>query len=238
MAVGLFFVFLEIGRKLRFLKVLRRPQSSWMTRETYVVALFFPAVLADMLWPQAALHVLVAIAAAGFLLCQALILYAAKGIPAWRAAPIPWMLLATGVFEGVGLLALAASWFSDRPGAWPGLAAAGLALALAIAALWHVYRTRARALGIGPLARRDIRAITPALHAIGHLLPAALFGAALAGIGGPDALALAGAGAVAGGVLWKFTVITRACHQQGYAVPMMPQRGSGTRAAPAKLDAA
>src|SRR5690606_24219874 len=34
MAVGLFFVFLEIGRKLRFLNVLRRPQTSWMTRET------------------------------------------------------------------------------------------------------------------------------------------------------------------------------------------------------------
>ena len=37
---------------------------------------------------------------------------------------------------------------------------------------------------------------------------------------------------VAGGILWKFTVITRACHQQGYALPMMPQRGSGRRRIP------
>ena len=44
--------------------------------------------------------------------------------------------------------------------------------------------------------------------------------------------------AVAGGVLWKFAVITRACHQQGFAVPMMPQRGSGTRAAPPRYEAA
>ena len=43
---------------------------------------------------------------------------------------------------------------------------------------------------------------------------------------------LAGVAAIAGGALWKFTLITRACHQQGFALPMMPQRGSGTRAAP------
>ena len=48
-------------------------------------------------------------------------------------------------------------------------------------------------------------------------------------------LAIAGAAAVAGGVMWKFTVITRACHQQGYAMPKMPQRGSGNRAAPARF---
>ena len=239
MTIGLFFVFLEIGRKLRFINVLKRPQSSWMTREAYVVGLFFAALLADILWSAGLLHLLVAALAAAFLFCQARILYAAKGIPAWRAPLIPWMLIATGIFEGAGLLALAAAWFPDQPGAWSDLAAAGVALALANAGLWQGYRTAAKARGIGPLARRDIRAITPALHLIGHALPAALFGVALlAGVGGPTSLALAGAGAVAGGVLWKFTVITRACYQQGYAVPMMPQRGSGTRAAPAKLDAA
>ncbi len=239
MAVGLFFVFLEIARKLRFLNVLKRPHSSWMTRETYVVALFFPALLADILWPQAGLHLLVAALAAMFLLCQALILYAAKGIPAWRAPLIPWMLIAGGLFEGAGLLALAAAWFPDQPGAWSDLATAGLALALANAGLWHGYFKAAKARGIGPLARRDIDAINPALHLVGHALPAVLFGAALlAGMGGPVTLALAGAAAVGGGVMWKFTLITRACYQQGYAVPMMPQRGSGTRAAPAKLDAA
>ena len=33
-------------------------------------------------------------------------------------------------------------------------------------------------------------------------------------------------------------VFTRACHRQGYAVPMMPQLGSGARAAPARREAA
>ena len=69
-------------------------------------------------------------------------------------------------------------------------------------------------------------------------MPGVLLGAAfIAGLGGPVSLVLAGAGAVAGGVLWKFTVITGACHQQGFAIPMMPQRGSGTRAAPARAPA-
>ena len=214
MTVGLFFVFLEIGRKRRFLYVLKRPQTSWMTRETYFVALFYPALVADMLWPQAPLHLLIAVAAAGFLWSQAMILYAAKGIPAWRAPLIPWMLVATGLLEGTGLLAVAVALFPGQPGSWSNLAAAGLALALANAGLWHGYRKAARARGIGPLARRSIEAISAALHLVGHALPAGLFGAALiAAKGGPVSLALAGAAAVAGGVLWKFTVITRACHQ-------------------------
>ncbi len=38
--------------------------------------------------------------------------------------------------------------------------------------------------------------------------------------------------ALLGGFFWKLMVITRACHQQGFALAKMPQRGSGTRAAP------
>jgi hypothetical protein len=50
----LFFVFLEIGRKLRFFNVLRRPQSVWMTRETYELAVLYPALLANLICPSAA----------------------------------------------------------------------------------------------------------------------------------------------------------------------------------------
>ena len=37
-----------------------------------------------------------------------------------------------------------------------------------------------------------------------------------------------------GGVMWKYTIIVRASYQQGFAMPKMPQRGSGTRAATAR----
>ena len=107
MGIGLLFVFAEIGRKSRFLYVLRRPQSSWMTRETYAVVVFYPAVVADLFWPSPALHAVAAIAAAAFLVCQARILHAGKGIPAWRVDPlVPWMLVATGLYEGVALALL------------------------------------------------------------------------------------------------------------------------------------
>lgn len=237
MAIGLFFVFLEIRRKRRFLYVLLRPQSSWMTRETYCVAVLYLAITADLVWPHAMLHLLVALSAAGFLWSQAMILHAGKGIPAWRAPLIPWMLAATGVFEGLGVLALAAAVADDALAGGRLLAATGLALAAANAWLWHRYRVTAAGRGIGPLARRRLDAITPALHVVGHALPGLLFAASLAGFGGALALAVAGASAVAGGALWKSTVIVPASHQQGFAVPMMPRRGSGSRAAPARLAA-
>ena len=238
MAIGLFFVFLEIGRKLRFFYVLKRPQSSWMTRETYAVAAFYPLLLADLAWPHIILHWLVVISAAAFLYFQARILHAGRGIPAWRAPLMPWMLIATGVYEGFGILAVLCVFIASSM-VTPVTVAAGVGVLAAVnAVLWHLYRKSAKDRGIGPLARRDIDAVTPIVHGLGHAFPLAcvVVGALLA----PaevwiSFLGLAGAGAVAGGVVWKFTVITRACHQQGYAIPRMPQRGSGKRAAPARL---
>jgi Fe-S-cluster-containing dehydrogenase component/DMSO reductase anchor subunit len=233
MAVGLWFVFLEIGRKLRFLYVLKRPQSSWMTRETYVVAVVYPAVVADFLWPHPALHALVALAGAAFLYCQARILYAGKGIPAWRAPLVPWMLIATGLFEGAGLLCL----IEPTPGML--LPAIGFALALVNAALWRAFVTTAKDRGIPPLARAELDAATPALHMAAHALPAVLFGLVLFAPFVPATanvlLAVAGVAAVCGGVLLKFTLVLRASYQQGFAMPTVPRRGSGTRAAPARL---
>jgi len=59
-----------------------------------------------------------------------------------------------------------------------------------------------------------------------------LFAAMLVWPAAPAAAILAGLAAIAGGFFWKFGVIIRACHQQGFALARMPQRGSGTRAAP------
>ena len=91
--VGLVCVWLEIGRPWRALHVFFHPQTSWMTRESIVsmplfavgliaLALTFwaervPAVAALAIWLGAAL-------AAAYLFCQAQILFASKGIPAWR----------------------------------------------------------------------------------------------------------------------------------------------------------
>ena len=297
MGVGLLFVFAEIGRKSRFLYVLRRPQSSWMTRETYAVVVFYPAVVADLFWPSPALHAVAAIAAAAFLVCQARILHAGKGIPAWRVDLVPWMLVATGLYEGVALALLGhfgivgavflgvfgspgseADWGSSgMPPPEPMnavqfflapvvLAGAGVLLAVANAALFGAYRRRAAKAGVGPLARRELDAIGRRVRRLGQVVPAALFaavvgfvflssfleldhpidcegvncliGAALVLFGLPGAaiaLVVAAGCVIHGGALWKHVLVTRACHQQGFALPHLPRRGSGTRAAPARF---
>lgn len=250
--IGLLFVFAEIGRKARFLYVLRRPQSSWMTRETWVVAVFFPAVGADLLWPSPALHILVGLSGAAFLFCQGRILHAGKGIPAWRNRRIPWMLMKSGLLEGTALtaalaplasMALVGAAPAGFPGGSgrllplaPGFALVGCLLVFANAGLWHAYRRAAAADGIGFRARYHIDAITPILRWGGHFLPALCFIVATLPIGpAPYAVLLGAVAAIMGGALWKFTIIVNASYQQGFALPRLPQRGSGSRAAPARL---
>jgi phenylacetyl-CoA:acceptor oxidoreductase subunit 1 len=232
--VGLFFVFMEIGRKMRFWRALMRPQSSWMTREIYAVLIFYPALLADLIWPGPILHLFVALSALLFLYCQARLLHAAKGIPAWRADLIPVMIMMTGLLEGAGLLGIAcglAAWRFEVTTTF--ISTSGAILTLINALIWQAYFGYSKRNGIPPLARAELRRLTPPLCLAGHVLPLVLF--AVATVFDGQLLTIAGFAAVAGGVMWKFTVITRACHQQGFAMPKMPQRGSGERAAPSRL---
>ena len=235
MAVGLFCVFLKIGRKFRFWRAVSRPQTSWMTRELYAVAVFYPAVLANLLWPSAVLSLLSGALALVFLWCQAKILHRARGIPAWRVPLMPWMLAATGLLEGTGLLALLLAWFKGlgQPGIL--VPVTGLALVAINAALWIAYRATAKEEGIVPLARRVVADNSLTLHLVGHALPALMFLVALVNPALAHVyLGIGGVGAIVGGAFWKFTIIVRAGYQQGFALPAVPQRGSGTRAAPVR----
>jgi phenylacetyl-CoA:acceptor oxidoreductase subunit 1 len=239
MAIGLFFVFLKIGRKLRFWRAVSRPQTSWMTRELYVVAIFYPAALAALYWRHPLALAVAGLAALAFLFCQAMILFKARGIPAWRGPLIPWMIVATGLLEGYGLLQAAGFFVSGLTAVGGALIPAGLVLVAINAALWIAYRATARARGIGPLARRAIADASLPLHVVGHALPALLLAVAWAV---PEVarglMGAAGIAALAGGAFWKFSVIVRAGYQQGFAVAKFPQRGSGKRAAPVRLPAA
>jgi|TARA_Y100000031_G_scaffold154639_1_gene202998 phenylacetyl-CoA:acceptor oxidoreductase subunit 1 len=250
MAVGLTTLFFKTGRPLRAMNAILRPQSSWMSRELYAVLAFYPLVLAEVLpllrdvgWqPNPVLHTLVALAALGFLIAQARMLYMAKGISAWRAPLIPWMVIISGIFEGIAILAVL--WvlrpWSPAPDGMGGLAGAGLIFAIATFILWVSYRLKAQEAGIGPLSRRDLAAITPAVAGIGHIVPALLFTLLQLAPGLPQAPLFLAAGltALSGGLLWKHQMITRICHHQGYELPKVPQRGSGRAAAPARLKAA
>jgi len=221
-SLGLFFVFLKIGRQARFWRAAARPQSSWMSRELYAALAFYPAVLACWIAPGPVAFGLASVSAAAFLWCQAKILHRARGIPAWRAPLVPWMIFATGILEGVGAFLV---WNPS------GNTVHAFAAVLVVVnfALWRSYAGSARGQGIPPLGRRAIRAISWPLHALGHALPLVLLW-----LSAP----LAGIAMIAGGVLWKYALVVRAGYFQGFQLPRMPQRGSGTFAAPARLDPA
>lgn len=239
MAAGLTFVWMEIGRKFRFLNVFYRPHSSWMTREAYVAVLYYLILFGDLLWPQRVLHLQAGITAIAFLYCQARILYAARGIPAWRAPLIPWMIISTGLLEGTGLYMLC---HALAPASVPFTRTMhGLVILFIVVSgcLWISYRMTAKRAGIQPLSRRVLNRISPVVVVIGYVVP--LLGMILLENLRHDSsvlYAVTGSGAVLGGAIWKFTVITRASFQQGFNLPQIPQRGSGSRAAPVRKHAA
>jgi len=237
MSVGLFCVFLKIGQPLRFWRAMRKADTSWMTRELYVVIVFFAALFAQVVDPHPLTASIVGFAAIAFVYCQAQILHAAKGIPAWRAPLVPTMILASALLEGAGALALLGGVMPASVRSSAGVGGALLLLGLVNAGLFHRYRADARAEGIPPLARREIDAMTVFVITVGHLFPAVLaFVALVAPVDAGVILPFAGAGAIVGGLWWKFAMVTRASYQQGFALPRAPQRGSGLRAAPARLE--
>lgn len=226
-ALGLLFVWFEIGRPSRFLHVFFHPQTSWMTREATLAPPLL-LVLAATAWSQeAALAALSAGLAFAFLYCQARILSAAKGIPAWRAPALVPLFVATGFAEGAGLLLV----LMALSGGIDGLFLPVLALA-AIAArqiAWTIYRQ-----SLGPEApegtRAALKAITLPVLLLATLAPFILIGGALAFVRLAASLALAaGALALAGGWFLKSVVITRAAFTQGFALPHLSALAASAR---------
>ncbi len=218
-AAGLGAVWLEIGRKLRALHVFFNPWTSWMTRESFAALLVFAlgatALALGRPWTAQA----TGLAALGFVYCQGRILRASKGIPAWRTAGITPLIVATGLAEGSGLYLLITA---GGGGMRAPLALFALAL-VARAFAWRSYRGN---LGSG----RPLSALEPSakwLLNAGTVAPLVLLLARfLAPQLAPAVTMLAGAAALAAGWHFKLTLVTRAAHNQGFALPRLPVRGS------------
>jgi len=222
-ALGLLSVFAELGRPWRSMNVIFNPRTSWMSREAALAPLLLGSG-ALALFGVAVATPLAAVLALGFVYCQARIVHAAKGIPAWREPLTVPLLVATGLTEGAGLYwLLAPSWGQGTQVLW---AAFGVLLAwrFAIGVLWF----RRLAPSLQP---RPLQAVNRAGHALnaGSLLPLAIVLGVLATPltpGWSAALqALAGAVAVLGGAAFKFLLITQAGFNQGFALPHLPVRG-------------
>ena len=220
---GLTCVWLEIGRPLRALNVFINPKTSWMTREAFVATLLIPTTLAAALGLPG-LRWLAALLALAFIYCQGRMLQAARGIPAWRATlTLPGMVL-TGLAEGGGwllVLALLAGF------TLPSLAVAVMAaLLLSRALVWRAHRqsltdrAAPRALAVLDDAGRRLLWVGTALPLAALALAAATGGTLAAPL-----LALAGVAAAGVGAWFKFTLVTRAAFNQGFALRHLPVRG-------------
>lgn len=204
---GLGAVWLEIGRKLRAMHVFFNPFTSWMSREAFCAVLLFGCGLAVLLGGAKLLVHATALLAAAFLYCQARILFAAKGIPAWRVPQIVPLVIFAGLAEGAALALLF--------GASPAFVAV---LILARHWAWRRYAARAarpelavpgKALALGGGAALVLAALAP-------LIPSAI----------PVVAPLAALAVLAPGWWLKHALVTRASYKQPFTLPHLPVRGA------------
>jgi phenylacetyl-CoA:acceptor oxidoreductase subunit 2 len=220
--LGLSCVWLEIGRPLRALNVFLNPRRSWMSREAIAAVLLFAsgglALFVDPSWRWAAAAIALA-----FVYCQARMIGAARGIPAWREPRVVPLLIVTALAEGGGLWVLAVSSAGAR-----GVGLLAFAALLVIRGLaWPDYRRRVKVAAAKSALDRAGRV----LQAIGLLLPLSLLAAIQAGAEAAAFLAaLAGLAAAGAGAYFKLVLITRAGYNQGFALAHLPVRGKRSRA--------
>jgi phenylacetyl-CoA:acceptor oxidoreductase 26-kDa subunit len=221
--LGLLCVWLEIGRPLRAMNVFINARQSWMSREALASVLVFLLGLGVLVHAQE-WDVPLAIAALAFIYCQARIVQAAKGIPAWREPLTVPLLVATGLAEGAGLFWIGAA--LQHEGSRP----LAIVFGLLVAARWLLWRAWRNCIGgAAPRALAAIDRSGRALHWFGGVAPMVLIGLDVTGLfpglWGAALMALAGLGVAATGALFKFTLITRAAFNQGFALAQLPVRG-------------
>lgn len=226
--IGLFCVWLEIGRPWRALNVFKHMGSSWMTREALVAPLLFAtgagAWLIEPLlaWPTALLAVL-------FLYTQSRILKADKGIPAWRHPLCAPLVVITGLTEGAGLLLVAVPLIDQpQPLLWVLLLTL---LAIRIWA-WRNYRAGLEQASAPPACQKAFAAINTKFLWLGHIVPALLLALALVL---PEAAMVAGLLATISGAWMKYILICKASFIQGFSMPHLPVRGQPSSRRPASV---
>jgi phenylacetyl-CoA:acceptor oxidoreductase subunit 2 len=234
-ALGLFLVFLKIGRPWRFIYVLRQPGRSWMAREAWIAGLLFPTALSALWFESRTLTIIAAVLSLLFLISQAMILREAKGIPAWRIPAIVPLILTTGIAEGGGLFLAAASFLPALGPAVEATVGAVIIIAALRAWAWRSYIAALHIEGAPTNALNVIDAFRPTLVLLGLVTPVTLIvaGYIFTSIGLP-LFALAGIFVAATGGALKFILVARAGYNQGFALAHTPVHGSGSAGPPIK----
>ncbi len=228
-ATGLLCVLAELGRPFRARNVFLHPRPSGMTREAMVAPVLFGAGAVAIWAGGGASSAVAALLAMIYLYCQARMLAAAKGIPAWREPKVIPLFLVTGLVEGAGLSIFIAAVLSGSAPRWLGVI---LLCALLLRRLsWKRYREALHRQGAPKKTLEVLDRFNGPYATYGQSLPELLMVASL--FLGAEAVwlsPLAGALAVGGGWALKFTIVARAAYNQGYALPIPPIRGQGQAA--------
>lgn len=222
--LGLFFVFIKLGRPWRAFLAILNPFTSWLTRE----ALLAPVLLGIEFLAVVSMNPFLAVAAGvvglAFLYSQARMLKEARGIPAWRNERMLWLIFATGLTEGASLMLVTASLFSQI-GSW--LAGAFFILLTARYGQWTLYRRALSVPGAAPIQTVEALDRMKRVVVIGHAIPLTLLLAwLLPDLGWLFAL-VAGLAGVLGGWYLKFMLIARAAYTQGFTLARTPARTPG-----------
>lgn len=200
----------EAGRPFRGPRVLARIRTSWMSRELLLGGAFVALAGAELVAPAAGLRALAALAAAGLVIAQGLILRHARGIAAWDVSVMPIVFFASAIVSGMGLFVLVEVAGGRTPGG--AVLGGGLAVLALAAVVWLAFVTwsdePAFARAVAPLCQG---ATAVELVGIGYVAPFALAALGLAFPGWTDATAaLAGAAMIAGQMRAKTALILTA----------------------------
>ncbi len=232
--IGLFMVWLEIGKPWRAFNVFFRPQTSWMTREGIVaLPLFVLGAIAILLdsgvpLPSTLSSLFVPALLAGslslaFLYCQLRILNSARGLPAWREPRAMPLLGLSGLTEGLGVYLLLAAIMGMVPKAMLLV----LLLLLVMRTLsWRAYIAALTGSAVPESSLTTLTSIHHRFLIIGHVLPALLIVLTVTWPGMATALAaLAGVVATLAGWWFKIVLVTRAAYIPASLVLHPPVRG-------------
>ena len=222
MGAGLTMVWFEIGRPWRAANVMFKPQNSWMAREAYVAGCAFLLAAGSVLFRLTWLPMAAGIAGIAFLYCQARILRAAKGVPAWREPSIVMLIVTTGLVEGIAYLVIVQVAFAEPTGNIQILLVGFLMLRLFA---WFLYRGRL----LSSDSPSQVIAALPKLGSrfvlFGHFLPVLFIAGSY--LDSPFSLiniSISAILVVLSGWYLKFVLITRLAHVQGFGLGKL-QRG-------------
>lgn len=231
-SLGLASVWIKLGQRWRALYVILNPRTSWMSREALLSLPLLGLAVVALLELSAPLALVAALFGLGFLFAQAQMLKAARGIPVWREPLIVPLLLVTGLAEGAGLLLASTAVFGPLTRWLPATLFVLLILRLWV---WAAYRRKLQQPGAAPAqAAAALTKVNNVVVWLGHALPLAVLlivplmppGSSLLGALAAAAL-IAGLATLITGWALKFTIITRAAYNQGFALAHTPARTPG-----------